>query len=139
MLHPRPALRPSVSRIRAHPFFLTPDDDDGGDRGSSSGDRVSSSGSKDGESIRDGINGEGGTTTGGFNIDHPPRTKDSKIIRLFGEVPQYDVYFSYRRSCPSDKVIRARATPLPSRQCLYMTHPSHTNPQTLLSLAPPTR
>ena len=103
MLHPLPALRPSMARIRAHPFFLPPDDDDdGGIAGGSGGSNV-----RDGGSVRDSASG---TTKGGVHRGHPPLAKPAKIIRLFGEAPMYDVYFSYRRSCPSDKVTRASCT-----------------------------
>ena len=96
MLHPKPALRPSMARIRAHPFFLPPSNDniDGND--------------DDGVALK-GI---------AFSLP-PPTAKDSKVIRLFGEVPLYDVYFSYRRSCPADKVTRATF----AKSCVYITHP----------------
>ena len=109
MLHPRPSLRPSVARIRAHPFFLplSDEEDDDSDRGISCSSDSSSGISSIGNGAIRNVGSDAMTTD--TIIPFPPRAraKGSKVIRLFGEAPLYDVYFSYRRSCPSDKVTSA--------------------------------
>lgn len=97
MLHPKPALRPSISRIRAHPFFLPLSDDN------------------DGVTMKDNANNLSSTITAKTKVVF-------KVIRLFGEMPLYDVYFSYRRSCPADKVTDKGICTFTIKSCVCRTH-----------------